>query len=178
MFTSAVFATKIWKPPHVAQSDCITHARQEKIKFPSPRFSDWQLLFLIFGLDVQRLGLVIIGGHLVQFRHLAIRFGAVGRHVSGFGTGPGSRTGGFSTGPRRQQLRGFRTKSLERACRGKEARVYTESSVAVNLQVWEIEQLVPFFRRPESAHHEANTPCAHFAPRSFTPRLGGENPPH
>lgn len=107
MFTSAVFSTQIGKSPHVSQSNCITHARQEKIEFSRPRLSIGQILLLLLGLHVQGLWLVIIRGHLVQFRDLSIRFGAVRRHVSGFGRGPGSRTGGFSTGPRRQQLRGF-----------------------------------------------------------------------
>jgi len=107
LFTSTVFSTEIGKSPHVSQSNCITHARQEEIKFSRPCFSVRQVLFLLFGFHVQRLGLVIIRGHLVQFCDLSIRFGAVRRHVSGFGRGPDSRTRGFSTSPRRQQLRGF-----------------------------------------------------------------------
>lgn len=107
VFTSAVLPTEIGKSPHVAQSNCITHTRQEKIKFSRPRLPVGQILLLLLGLDVQGLWLVIARGHLVQFRHLSVRLGAVRRHVSGFGRGPGSRTGGFSTGPRRQQLRGL-----------------------------------------------------------------------
>lgn len=108
MFTSTVFPTQIGKSPHVPQSNCITHARQEEIKFAHPCFSGRHLLFRLLGLHVQGFGLVVVGGHhLVQFRDLSVRFGAVRRHVSGFGEGPGGRTGDFSTGPRRQQLRGL-----------------------------------------------------------------------
>lgn len=107
VFTSAVLPTEIGKSPHVAQSNCITHARQEEIKFPPPRLPVGQILLILLGLHVQGLWLVIARGHLVQFRHLSVRLGAVRRHVSGFGRGPGSRTGGFSTSPRRQQLRGL-----------------------------------------------------------------------
>lgn len=106
-FTSTVFSTEIGKSPYVAQSDCITHTRQEKIKSPSPCFSLGQFIRLLLGHDFQWPGHVFISGHLVQFCDLSVRFGAVRRHVSGFGRGSGSRTGGFSTGPRRQQLRGF-----------------------------------------------------------------------
>lgn len=117
IFTSTVFPTQVGKSPHVAQSNCITHARQEEIKFPPPCLSGRDLLFLLVGLHVQWLGLVAIRGHFAQFCDLSVRSGAVRRHVSGSGRGPGSRTGGFSTGPRRQQLRGFSTPNLwERMC--------------------------------------------------------------
>lgn len=106
VFTSAVLPTEIGKSPHVAQSNCVTHTRQEKIKFSRPRLPVGQILLLLLGLHVQGLWLVIARGHLVQFSHLSVRLGAVGRHVSGFCRGPGSRTG-FSTSPRRQQLRGL-----------------------------------------------------------------------
>lgn len=109
IFTSAVFSTEIWKSPHISQSNCVTHTRQEKIKFSRPRFPVGHFLLLLFGLHVQGLWLVVVGGHLVQLGDLSVRFGAVRRHVSGFGRGPGSRAGGFSTSPRRQQLRGFET---------------------------------------------------------------------
>lgn len=107
VFTSAVLPTQIGKSPHVAQSNCVTHTRQEKIKFSRPRLPVGQILLLLLGLHVQGFWLVIARGHLVQFSHLSVRLGAVGRHVSGFCRGPGSRTGGFSTSPRRQQLRGL-----------------------------------------------------------------------
>lgn len=116
MLTSTIFATEIGKSPDVAQSNCITHARQEEIKFASPHLPLGQVLL---GLQLQRLGLVV-GRHLVQLRALlsssssAVRLGAVGRHVSVVvvgsvvGGGAGGRTGDFGTGaPRRQQLRAF-----------------------------------------------------------------------
>jgi len=115
MLTSTIFATEIGKSPDIAQSNCITHARQEEIKFASPCLPFGQVLL---GLQLQRLGLVV-ERHLVHLRALlssssAVRLGAIGRHVSVVvvgsvvGGGAGGRTGGFGTGaPRRQQLRAF-----------------------------------------------------------------------
>lgn len=106
-FTSAVFAAEVRKSPHVAQSDRVANARQEKVKLPGPRFPVRQLLLLL-DFHHQGLGLVIGRGRLVQLgQHVSVGggFRPVARHLSGFGRAPDRRAGEISSAPRRQQLR-------------------------------------------------------------------------